>query len=269
MKKASVAKSKAKARTRYASTAISVTISAAILWKLYRYVTRDPGDEWLQEYLQRNTGQVANLWIPGIGTRAGQTKQEVDDMVKDKLIPGECEIAFFPYSSLSLPMDLLVATIDKMQYGSLRPQVKNIAKAISILLERYKSLFIVCHSHGAMLLKQALWMRGVTDEESSKITINCFGPAELVPYRCPRYKVAWCLNWVVVEDVLVTRKVLDIPEELLTKDNIERETTRHFEWGREEFYSTYVYSLKRVPATAIGKHTMYPYSIGVFCPDKK
>lgn len=246
------------------ATAAGVSVAGLVVYKVLRYITRDPGEQWILDYLSVNKGKVANLWIPGIGTRSGQTKQEVEKMVEKKLIPGRCEIAFFPYSSLSLPMDLLAALVDKLKLGAFRPQIRSIAVAIATFLERYDKLNIVCHSHGAMLVKEALTMLRV-QQDGSKITIHAFGPAELVPFKCKDYEVSACLNWVVKEDVLVRLGILDLPKDLMTQENIDKETTHHFQWGPGNSYSVYLLSLHRVPATPVSIHAIYPFSIGIEC----
>lgn len=255
---------KTKRLKHHLATAAGVTVTSLLVFKILKYITRDPGDQWIVDYLKANTGKVANLWIPGVGTRSGQTKQEVEEMVRKQLIPGKCEIAFFPYSSLNLPLDLLAALLDKLRLGAFRPQIQNIAVAIATFLAHFDNLHIVCHSHGAMLLKAALMLLG-NREDGNKITIHAFGPAELVPFQCKEYKVQACLNWVLVDDVLVRLGVLDLPKDLVTREQVEKETSHHFEWGPGYLYSVYVSSLHRVRKTSIWKHGRYPFSIGIDC----
>lgn len=219
--------------------------------------------------MARNSGRVAHLVVPGVGSQADLFEQTFREKVEGSLVPGVCELAFFPYSSASIPLDLITAVLDKLHFASLRPQVRNISLAIQLFLRRYDRLVIICHSHGALLVRDALKKTGLglgTADGDPRVTVHSFGPASLVPYACGQYKVLNCTNYIHPKDIVVQTGILDLPGNLRQRvqEQQEPKLLLRFRWGSEEF----VLDSRRLlnsPLSAFQEHYLYQYQEAIGC----
>ena len=184
-------------------------------------------------------------------------------MVDAKLGPDHrCPIAFFPYSSVSRPLDLVAAAIDKLSSAAFRPQIMNLEIAILQFLRHYSMLRITCHSHGALLVKRALTALGLKRHtDMRRILIFSFGPAELVPRKTSAYEVRACMNYVNSDDILVETGVLQVPPRLLDTQTLLRERSWRFLWGGDECH-LFIKASGKSPGEA---HSYYPFTVGVDC----
>ena len=250
--------------TPWGLLATTALLTAAVTASALVYLKRHPGDEWIHEYIAKNKSNYANLWVPGVSTKSGQTDVFIRQQKDKQFIKPDCDIACFPYSSVSQPLDITAALIDKVKATNFRPQVLNLQLAILMFLKRFRILNIVCHSHGALLVKRAL--TGLRLREPRRVVINCFGPAEFVPRLTSTYEVNACINWINSNDILVRLRVLWVPPEVsqLPPSDVWREITLEADGGKE-LIDVLARCVKDTTLSALACHSLYPFHVGVAC----
>lgn len=159
------------------------------------------------------------VWIPGVSSKRDykrDIKIILDSKEKDNT---SCPVAFFPYSSTTTLLDVAAAGIDLHVTRANRTQVRNMQLALVTFVKYFKQVHIVCHSHGALILRRALESLGL---HHPSISVHAFGPATLIPKRTSLFSVGRAINWVNKEDVLVTLGILRVPNETAFRDRLQR-----------------------------------------------
>lgn len=260
---------------------VGTAAAAAALFATYKYITREPGQEWFREAIRKwqKRTNIITVWVPGVSTRQGYDKAlreslEVRGLGSDRT----CPIAYFPYSSRVVSLDLLSALMDKLPLIDLRPQIKNLQLAISLFLGCFEHICIVCHSHGALLVRRTL--EALHLNFSTRIRVNAFGPAELVPQTSDipgrRYITRYARNWINHDDVLVRLGILKLPAGVRWDDTQQRITQNgctYYLMARRatdvEGFRLWCGHTQLEPGLpGVDAHSCYPFDAGVFCRDR-
>ena len=254
---------------RWAAAAL---VLSAVLFQVYRTMTRDPTTAWIHEFLAKEKAGHMTLWVPGVSTTAGDLRLQQATLEAQGLPPDECHVAYFPYSSVVVSVDLLAALMDKLDVGDVRPQITNLQLAIALFTSKYEFIDIVCHSHGALLVRRAL--EGLQHRSATRIRVNAFGPAVLVPEQSPKYEVCSSVNWVNRDDILVTLRILRLPAGVTFDDSHVHQYTHGGAVYKVVARSDPATFRQWCPGTqlkpgapGLDAHSCYPFQVGVFCKE--
>ena len=252
--------------------------TALVLFGVYKYITRQPTNDWFQSFVEKHKGQTdfVNVWIPGVSTKNGYDAKIRADLEKTG---NECFVAWFPYSSAVITLDLVAALVDKLPGLDFRPQVVNIQLALAVFLSNFKKIHITAHSHGGLLVKRALEGLRLGEENGGRITVGAFGPASLVPWKSNLYQVGSAINWVNEEDILVQRGILKMPPGIRWHDENSQElkgegdrdgemyviNARNSGKNQDKFRKWCPLSDLKLGGFGIGAHSCYPFKVGLRC----
>lgn len=253
-------------------------VLAGLAFAAYKDITRQPRSEWIIRFIERHPAGATphiTLWVPGVSTRANyQHMEKVRRAVgyRGRRERADCPVAFFPYSSKVVALDLVAALMDKLDASDLRPQIVNIQLAISQFLHHYQTVSIVCHSHGALLVHRALEGLGLQDL-GGRVAVSAFGPAHLVMKTAPKYRLRFAVNWVNMDDVLLQWRILRLPPvrpdgEVHTYAYEDGEVTivaRDNQANPQDWESWCPGDGLKPGGRGIGAHSCYPFQAGLFC----
>lgn len=257
----------------------SVIGAALVLFGVYRYLSRQPSNSWIHDFLDKYRGRVesVNLWVPGVNSKVGYQQGLEDDFRHQDL---RCPIAWYPYSSVNVPLDLFSAVIDKIPTINFRPQITNIQLALALFLANFKTVNITCHSHGGLLVKRALeGLRLRKEGDGGRVIVSAFGPAALVPQISELYQIDAAVNWVNREDILVKTGVLRLPDALQWNDGHEPQEVKvgadmYKVIARDSRNNLKVFQAwcerknLQLDWKGIGPHSCYPFQVGLMCADR-
>lgn len=266
---------------RVVYSVLGTAAAASALFATYKYITREPGQDWFRDAIRKwqKRSNILTVWVPGVSTKEGYDAALMDSLkVRGLGSEKACPIAYFPYSSRVVSLDLLSALMDKLPLMDLRPQIKNLQLALSLFLGHFQHICIVCHSHGALLVRRTL--EALHLNFSTRIRVNAFGPAVLVPQTSDipgrRYITRYSRNWVNQDDVLVRLGVLKMPAGTRWDDaqqRIEQDRCVYYLMARrapqvEDFRQWCGHTQLQPGGLGVDAHSCYPFDVGVFCRDR-
>lgn len=250
--------------------------AAALAWSAYSIVSRDPENRWFLDVVKqgkKDNRSAITVWVPGVSTLKNYHHKINTILAAKGMTSDKCPIAFFPYASSSVPLDLVAAAVDKVGFRTSRPQIVNMQLALSVLVNAFQQVHLVCHSHGCLIVKGALEGLGLPQP---RVSISAFGPASIIPTRNSLFSVRHAVNWINREDVLVKYGIMDVPPNLLWNDTLQKITVgegEHYIIARQSRTLDQLnqWSSEAEPQGRLDEiyaHSCYPYQTGVYCANR-